>query len=72
MTQIDASTLVTRIRFALGCSKDMAAEYAAAIGDHPEIVHGKILLRNSDQRIIAYVPASVLDAPDSGGASEGS
>jgi hypothetical protein len=53
--------LVSRIRNALGCSKDMAEEYAAAIGESPEIVHGKILLRNEDGRIIAYVPESVLE-----------
>jgi hypothetical protein len=59
----DQPTLVTRIQNALGCSKDMATEYAKAIGENPEIVHGKILLRNDQKRIIAYVPASVLDLP---------
>jgi hypothetical protein len=54
-------TIVTRIQNALRCSKDMATEYAKAIGEEPEIVHGKILLRNEQERIIAYVPASVLD-----------
>ena len=52
--------LVSRIRNALGCSKDLATEYAAAIGGAPEIAHGKILLRNEEGRIIAYVPESVL------------
>jgi len=40
----------------------MAKEYAKAIGENPEIVHGKILLRNEDHRIIAYVPVSVLES----------
>jgi hypothetical protein len=64
MTQqtADFATVVTRIQNALGCSKDMAAEYARAIGDKPEVAHGKIMVRNENQRIIAYVPASVLDA----------
>jgi hypothetical protein len=61
MTTIDIPSIVTRIRFALGCSKDMATEYAKAIGEKPEIAHGKILLRNESHRIIAYVPASVLE-----------
>ena len=60
MTEPDLAALVTRIRNALGCSKDMAAEYAAAIGETPEIAHGKIMVRNGDGRIIAYVPVSVM------------
>jgi hypothetical protein len=59
----DLATIVRRIQNALGCSKDMATEYAKAIGENPEIVHGKILLRNEQKRIIAYVPANVLDVP---------
>jgi hypothetical protein len=62
MTETDFDTIVTRVRNALGCSKDMAKEYAKAIGENPEIVHGKILLRNEDHRIIAYVPVSVLES----------
>jgi hypothetical protein len=61
MTEVDLPTIISRIQNALGCSKDMATEYAAAIGENPEVVHGKILLRNEDHRIIAYVPASVLE-----------
>lgn len=61
MTELEFTTLVSRIRNALGCSKDMATEYAAAIGEKPEISHGKILLRNEDHRIIACVPVSVLE-----------
>ena len=58
----DLPTLVRRIQNALGCSKDMATEYAKTIGENPEIVYGKILLRNEQKRIIAYVPANVLEA----------
>ena len=61
MTETDFATIVTRVRNALGCSKDMATEYAAAIGENPEVVHGKIMLRNEDHRIIACIPASVLE-----------
>jgi hypothetical protein len=61
MPQPELATVVSRIQNALGCSKDMAREYAAAIGGNPEVVHGKILLRNSENRIIAYLPVSVLD-----------
>ncbi len=61
MTEIDFPTLVSRVRNALGCSNDMAKEYAKAIGENPEVAHGKILLRNEDRRIIAYVPVSVLE-----------
>lgn len=61
MTEIDFATIVSRVRKALGCSRDMAAEYAAAIGENPEVVHGKIMLRNEDRRIIACIPVSVLE-----------
>ena len=60
MTDIDFATIVSRVRNALGCSKDMATEYAAAIGESPEVGHGKIMVRNEDRRIVAYVPVSVL------------
>lgn len=58
----DPTIVVSRIQNALGCSKDMAKAYADVIGDNPEVAHGKILLRNEDNRIIAYLPVSVLDA----------
>lgn len=61
MPQPDLATIVTRIQFALGCTKDMAIEYAKIIGENPEVVYGKILLRNDQNRIIAYVPATVLE-----------
>ncbi len=57
----DFASIVSRIQNALACSKDMAAEYARAIGENPEVVHGKIVLRNEQNRIIAHVPASVLE-----------
>jgi hypothetical protein len=62
MPQPEFATVVSRIQNALGCSKDMAKEYAAAIGENPEVAHGKILIRNEQKRIIAHVPASVLEA----------
>jgi hypothetical protein len=57
----DFSVVVTRIQNHLACSKDMAKEYASAIGSNPEIINGKIVLRNEQKRIIAHVPASVLE-----------
>lgn len=60
MPDSDFEKLVSRIRDALGCGKDMATDYAKLIGDKPEIVSGKILIRNEDKRIIAHVPADVL------------
>jgi plasmid maintenance system antidote protein VapI len=46
MPQPEFATVVTLIRNALGCSKDMAIEYAKAIGENPEVAHDKILIRN--------------------------
>lgn len=60
MTGIDLETLATRIRQSLGCSKDLAVDYAKGIGNPPEIIHGKILVRDADGRIVARVPDSVL------------
>ena len=60
MTDIDPQTLATRIRQSLGCSKELAVDYASGIGDPPEIIHGKILVRDADGRIVARVPDSVL------------
>lgn len=51
---------VTRIRNALGCSKELAAEYAAHVGAQPEIDRHQVLIRNADRRIIARIPESVL------------
>ncbi len=64
MIDTDIQTLATRIRQALGCGKDLAEDYARGIGDPPEIIHGKILVRDPDGRIIARVPESVIsDGP---------
>ena len=60
MTDTSIETLAVRIRQTLGCGKDLAEDYARGIGDPPEIIHGKILVRDSDGRIIARVPDSVL------------
>jgi len=61
MNETDLASFVTRIRNALGCSKDLAGEYAMAIGDTPEVVNGKILVRNENGRIVAYVPESTWE-----------
>ena len=60
MTDTELQALAARIRQSLGCSKDLAEEYAKGIGDPPEIIHGKIVVRDANQRIIARVPDSVL------------
>ena len=41
--------------------KELARDYAVAIGDTPEIQAGQILVRNQDGRVIARVPQSVLE-----------
>jgi hypothetical protein len=60
MTEIDIQTLATRIRQSLGCSKDLAEDYAKGISNPPEIIHGMAVVRDTEGRIIARVPASVL------------
>lgn len=60
MTDIDHQALATRIRQTLGCGKELAEDYARGISDPPEIVHGKVLVRNPEGHIIARVPDSVL------------
>ena len=60
MTEMDIPTLATRIRQSLGCSKDLAEDYAKGISNPPEIIHGMIVVRDTEGRIIARVPASVL------------
>ncbi|MEZ5387738.1 MAG: hypothetical protein R3F13_19695 [Prosthecobacter sp.] len=60
MTDIDLETLAVRIRQSLGCSKDLAADYAKGISNPPEIIHGKIVVRDLEGRIMARVPESVL------------
>jgi len=61
MTEETIDELARRIRNHLGCSKDLATEYARGIGEVPQIENGQILVRNEDQRIVARIPASVLD-----------
>ena len=60
MTASPVEELATRIRDELGCSKELAAEYASDIGDDPEIDHYKIIIRNAQGQIIARLPVSVL------------
>lgn len=60
MTDTDIQALAIRIRQTLGCGKDLAEDYARGIGEPPEIIHGKILVRDTDGRIIARVPDTVL------------
>lgn len=60
MTDTDIQALAVRIRQSLGCGKDLAEDYARGISNPPEIVHGKILVRDPDGRIIARVPETVL------------
>ena len=60
MTDIDPETLAVRIRQSLGCSKDLAADYVKGISNPPEIIHGKIVVRDPEGRIVARVPESVL------------
>ena len=62
MTDTDHLTqLATRIRQTLGCGKDLAEDYAKGIGDPPEIIHDRVLVRNSEGHIIARVPKIVLE-----------
>ena len=61
MTGPDIQSLATRIRQSLGCSKDLAEDYAKGISSPPEIIHGKIVVRDTEGRIIARVPAGVLE-----------
>ena len=61
MTDSEFAALVNRIRNALGCGKDLANDYATAIGDTPEIQNGNVVIRDESGRIIARVPESVLE-----------
>jgi hypothetical protein len=61
MTDTEIDAIAARIQNALGCSKGMAIDYAKTIGANPEVAHGKIAVRNEDNRIIAYVPATVME-----------
>jgi hypothetical protein len=59
MTDEEFSGLVARIRQALGCGQELALDYAKGIGETPEVVLGKILVRNDTGRIVARVPMEV-------------
>lgn len=61
MTEHELTTRVTRICQLLGCSRDLAIDYVRGIGESPEIVHGKVLIRNAEGRIIARVSESILE-----------
>jgi len=62
MTENEFKTRVTRICQLLGCSRDLASDYVEAMGDSPVIEHGKVLIRDSQGRIIARVSESILEA----------
>jgi len=61
MTEEAFNAAVTKIRNHLGCSKDLAAEYAMNLGEKPETQNGQILIRNGENRVIARLPASVME-----------
>ena len=60
MTQPEVPELATRIRNALGCGKDLAIDYAKAIGETPVVENGRIIVRDDGGRIVAHIPESVL------------
>jgi hypothetical protein len=60
MTDFAPESLAIRIRQSLGCSKELAADYVKGISDPPEIIHGKVIVRDPEGRIVARVPESVL------------
>ena len=62
MTEQELNTLITRIRSTLGCSKELAGDYAAAITDPPEIQNGQVVIRSAEGRILTRLPESVLAA----------
>jgi hypothetical protein len=61
-TPTDLEALASRIRNAINCGRDLALDYASAIGENPEIQNGQVLVRNEDGRIIVRVPQGVLEA----------
>jgi hypothetical protein len=60
MTESERESIAHSIRNALGCGRELAHDYSAAIKDPPEIENGQIVIRNEDGRIVARVPESVL------------
>ena len=60
MTDADRTLLAQNIRSILACGKVLSDDYAAAVGDTPEIITGNIVIRNEEGRIVARIPESVL------------
>lgn len=60
MTDEERQNIAKRIRQILGYGKDLAEDYAQGIGDPPEIIHGRVLVRDSEGHIIARMPEEVL------------
>ncbi len=60
MTETEFNARVARLCQALGCGKELARDYVRAIGDEPVVEHGKIIVRDPAGKIIARVPASVI------------
>ena len=60
MTETEFAELATRIRNALSCGRDLASDYAKAIGERPVVENGKVLVRDEGGRVIAYIPQGVL------------
>ena len=59
-SQTTSTDLIARIQKAVGCSKDLARDYAAAMGEAPEIENGEILVRDESRKIIAHLPQKIL------------
>lgn len=55
-----SNEFIVRIQKILGCSKDLAGDYATAIGDSPEIQNGEVVVRDDRGRVIAHLPENVL------------
>lgn len=61
MSELEQSVLATRIQNVLGCGKDLAEDYAKAIGDKPQVENGQVVIRDEEGRIIAHLPMRVLE-----------
>ena len=61
MTESAFADFVDRIQKIVGCSKDLAGDYAAAIGDTPEITDTEVVVRDAEGHILAHLPMSVLE-----------
>lgn len=58
----DLEALASRIRNTINCGRDLALDYAKAIGEKPEIQAGQVLVRNEEGRIIVRIPEGVLES----------